>query len=725
MFPALEPFGRNAYESSRVLYASACGAALNSNISTGGGTDDTNALQAMLNMALILGSAHVVIEGVALISAPLMIFSNTWLEFLPGAGLYMANNSNCLALTCPMNGATQMSSNIRVTGYGAVVNMNRAHNTQGYENWPQGLGMANWGWGQGDPVRIGPFAVWFGSCTGVLIEGLTIWNAPSFNFVLSNAYDVEIRKCGIAYPDGAPGTGTDGVHQYGPCGSYTAGTVRVTGGFRHGGGDDGVALLPVEISVLTGDLGSISNGDAPVCAFGTGYTVNFTCGTSTGGGSGFAGTATVSGGGVVSIVVTNPGSGYTLAANQNIAITGGSGSGAVGRAVCVNGGIVAVCIGSTRRGIYGGPIIGPEIDIICQGSGGCIRMGGFSNVPGNTPVNESSYIIGPRIRSATGTATVAWNHSNVIVQDLMVDRFNVQPAAGAAGPGSTGIIMPGSSLQGPIHIGEVGLNIPVIFNGGVSDPSTTSLVGPYAEKLARLKVGLLAEWQFGSGALLTDSSGNGNTLTNVNTVTSTAGLIGNSATFVEASSQVLTLTGSAALNVLSLPEFTICGFIKASAFNTSQDYAPLFIFGDSGTTDRIFGIYQCGASLSYQAIVGAPSGVLLNAADNVGTNYTENEWVFLAMCKRATDGKYCLFQSTNPTMANSGWQTLSLGTTSSPEIQIGGDTFTGDGPIYMSGQIAALAIYDRCLSADELGLRWNPGTGTNNAGSGRQYPYYI
>ena len=114
--------GLFANQSPRIVFASQQGAALNSNLSSGGGTDDTAALNAILATVPGLGSLHFIIDGPALISSPLVVYSNTILEFLPGAGLYLANGSNCTMLTNVMNGATNTTNNVQIIN--ATLNCN-------------------------------------------------------------------------------------------------------------------------------------------------------------------------------------------------------------------------------------------------------------------------------------------------------------------------------------------------------------------------------------------------------------------------------------------------------------------------------------------------------------------------------------------------------------------------------------------------------------------------
>src|SRR5664280_2324763 len=50
-----------------VIYASQTGAKLDSNVHTGGGTDDTAILQSILDKVKVSGSLHLVMDGAALI----------------------------------------------------------------------------------------------------------------------------------------------------------------------------------------------------------------------------------------------------------------------------------------------------------------------------------------------------------------------------------------------------------------------------------------------------------------------------------------------------------------------------------------------------------------------------------------------------------------------------------------------------------------------------------
>ncbi len=71
---------------------------LDSNVYTGGGTDETEALQKVLDMASEFGRLHLIMDGAALIHG-LRVHSNTTIECIDkSCGFYLADNSNCALL---------------------------------------------------------------------------------------------------------------------------------------------------------------------------------------------------------------------------------------------------------------------------------------------------------------------------------------------------------------------------------------------------------------------------------------------------------------------------------------------------------------------------------------------------------------------------------------------------------------------------------------------------
>jgi hypothetical protein len=77
-----------------IVIASEAGAKLDSDVTKGGGTDDTALIQSILDRALKLGSLKLVVDGPILVSG-LKVHSNTTIECLNRAcGFYLADNCN-------------------------------------------------------------------------------------------------------------------------------------------------------------------------------------------------------------------------------------------------------------------------------------------------------------------------------------------------------------------------------------------------------------------------------------------------------------------------------------------------------------------------------------------------------------------------------------------------------------------------------------------------------
>ena len=78
----------------RVIIASEAGAKLDSDVTKGGGTDDTALIQSILDRAPKLGSLKLVVDGAILVKG-LKVHSNTTIECLNrGCGFYLADKSN-------------------------------------------------------------------------------------------------------------------------------------------------------------------------------------------------------------------------------------------------------------------------------------------------------------------------------------------------------------------------------------------------------------------------------------------------------------------------------------------------------------------------------------------------------------------------------------------------------------------------------------------------------
>jgi len=91
---------------------------LDSNVHTGGGTDDTAILQSILDKAPELGHLHLIMDGAALIKG-LNIHANTTIECLnPSCGFFLAaqTNRSVVKNANPSMNGERKDKNITLTG---------------------------------------------------------------------------------------------------------------------------------------------------------------------------------------------------------------------------------------------------------------------------------------------------------------------------------------------------------------------------------------------------------------------------------------------------------------------------------------------------------------------------------------------------------------------------------------------------------------------------------
>lgn len=116
--------GTGTVNPTRTIYLSKAGAKLDSNIDTGGGTDDTAVIQAVLDQAQAAGvnRLEVIVDGVARVNSTgtgscLTIHSNTTLRFMPGAGFFLSPNTTAsYMLTTDLVTGAYANKNIEIIG---------------------------------------------------------------------------------------------------------------------------------------------------------------------------------------------------------------------------------------------------------------------------------------------------------------------------------------------------------------------------------------------------------------------------------------------------------------------------------------------------------------------------------------------------------------------------------------------------------------------------------
>ncbi|MFH1570907.1 MAG: hypothetical protein ABIL09_23135 [Gemmatimonadota bacterium] len=212
------------------VYASRC-ARLDSDVIEGGGSDDTAALQEILDQAPRRGGLHLIMDGAALVRG-LDVHGNTTIECESQAcGFFLAPGSNRSVVqnAHPSFGPRR---DRHITLLGGTYN----HNCSGQlhhvprASGPDGVfGAERW-----------VMAMEFYGVEDLTLRDLTIRNQRTFALLAANWYRVTVDNMNIELPDIMTGQNQDGLHFWGP-GQYL--TIRNIKGCS---GDDFIALAPDE-----------------------------------------------------------------------------------------------------------------------------------------------------------------------------------------------------------------------------------------------------------------------------------------------------------------------------------------------------------------------------------------------------------------------------------------------------------------------------------------------
>ncbi len=208
----------------KTIYASQTDAKLDSHVLTGGGTDDTLALQKVLDLALEYGGIHLVMDGAALITG-LVVHNNTTIECLNKAcGFYLADHAN-RSLIMNANPSAKEMVNRNITLLGGTYNHNCLHQAH---HLPEGVHYS-----QADMLVV---AVSFFGVENLLIRDVTLRNQRTFAFLITNWQKVTLENICLELPDFIHGGNQDGIHVQGP------GRFLVLKNIQGRTGDDFIAI---------------------------------------------------------------------------------------------------------------------------------------------------------------------------------------------------------------------------------------------------------------------------------------------------------------------------------------------------------------------------------------------------------------------------------------------------------------------------------------------------
>lgn len=201
----------------------------------------------------------------------------------------------------------------------------------------------------------------------------------------------------------------------------------------------------------------------------------------------------------------------------------------------------------------------------------------------------------------------------------------------------------------------------------------------------------------------TDAHTNSYDLTNNNTVTFTAGKVGNAATFSAASSQYLSHADNADFSMGDV-DFTVAAWIKTSATGTVAGMVGKFT---TATNDRE---YILRRRFGEPRFVVSSAGNVESASADRGSDISTGTWYFVVGVHDAANDEIILYvdNETPVTTAYSsgvfdGVAAFTIGARATPSN-------------YFDGQIDEVAVWKRALSPSEIAELYN-------SGSGRDYAY--
>ena len=214
------------------VYASTV-AALDSHVYHGGGTDDTQALQAVLDRAKTEGGIHLVMDGAALVSH-LEVYSNTTIECLTAdCGFFQKDNSNCAIVTNANWNITDRTIK-NITLKGGTYNQNCAHQAHDVPVTEETRPFNSYG-----DIR-GVVALEFYGVENVLLRDVIIVDFRTYAFMTANFLHMTLERVWLELPGRMQAQNQDGFHFWGP-GQFL--TIRDCGGRV---GDDIMNIGPDE-----------------------------------------------------------------------------------------------------------------------------------------------------------------------------------------------------------------------------------------------------------------------------------------------------------------------------------------------------------------------------------------------------------------------------------------------------------------------------------------------
>lgn len=198
-----------------------------------------------------------------------------------------------------------------------------------------------------------------------------------------------------------------------------------------------------------------------------------------------------------------------------------------------------------------------------------------------------------------------------------------------------------------------------------------------------------------------DATAAANTLTDNNTVTSTTGIINNSALFTFANSESLSHVDNASLSTGDI-DFTFCGWFKFTT-NPGASYPGLITKNNAGDIDYYLALHASQSRFNFGTVSGDIDATTFGAI-STGT------WYFVCAWHDAT-------ANTVSIQVNAG--TVDSAATSGPATDTAGAFEIGHWSTYgtyLDGTVDEVGFWKRTLTSGERTLLYNSGAG---------YPYSL
>ena len=225
------------------IFASSA-AVLDSNVQSGGGTDVTEEIQAILDSAADGGGVHLIMDGAALVHG-LTVHSNTIIECLnKDCGFFMADHTN-RPLIRNADWSLKEIKNRSITLLGGTYNHNctkQAHHVSVDEfPLPEGDLSDDFVYYCSEEAIHAIYLAEFYGVENLIVRDVTLKNQRSYAFTLGNFLNTLIENCSIDMAELVHPSNQDGFHFFGPGKFLTIKNVRGCTG------DDFINVAPDEM----------------------------------------------------------------------------------------------------------------------------------------------------------------------------------------------------------------------------------------------------------------------------------------------------------------------------------------------------------------------------------------------------------------------------------------------------------------------------------------------